>query len=116
MASHGQSRPLGDFELVVLLAAIRCWDEAYGTAILREIEARTGRVVSGGALYVTLDRLEAKGYIRSTLKEPSATRGARPRRYITVTSKGLRAVRESRAALLNLMRGLDGVLGPVSSQ
>lgn len=109
-------KPLGDFELVVLLAAIRLWDGAYGIAMLREIEERTGRAVTGGALYVTLDRLEAKGYLRSRLEQPSAERGARPRRYVTVTNKGLRAVRESRAALLNLMDGLDGVLGPVAGR
>jgi DNA-binding PadR family transcriptional regulator len=84
MSSSARAKPLGDFELVVLLAAIRLADDAYGVAILREIQSRTGRVVTGGALYVTLDRLEAKGYIRSTLKEASATRGARPRRYISL--------------------------------
>lgn len=98
---------LGDFELTVLLATLRLADGAYGGAILREIEERTGRAVPGGALYVTLDRMETKGLLRSRLADPSPGRGGRPRRYVTVTDSGFEAVRESRAALLSLMGGLD---------
>ncbi len=98
---------LGDFELTVLLAVLRLGDEAYGAAILREIEQRTGRLVPGGALYITLDRIESKGFIKSKLGDAGTNRGGRPRRYITVTNKGFEAVRESRAALLNMMSGLD---------
>ncbi len=100
---------LGDFELTVLLAVLRLGDEAYGAAILEEIEEQTGRSVAGGALYITLDRMEAKGLIKSKLGDAGANRGGRPRRYVTVTSKGFAAVRESRAALLNMMSGLDAV-------
>jgi hypothetical protein len=58
---------LGDFELIVLLATLRLGKEAYGAAILREIDLRTGRTVPGGALYITLDR--------------GATCGLRPRAW-----------------------------------
>jgi PadR family transcriptional regulator PadR len=112
MTRHAEpAKPLGDFELIVLLASIRLWDDAYGAEILREIEAHTGRTITSGALYITLDRLEAKGYIKSALRNPAGDRAGRPRRYITVTSKGVAAVRESRTALLSLMDGLDTVLG-----
>ncbi len=100
---------LGDFELTVLLAVLRLGEEAYGAAILREIEQRTGRSVPGGALYITLDRMESKSFIKSKLGDAGINRGGRPRRYVTVTSKGFQAVRESRAALLNMMSGLDAV-------
>jgi DNA-binding PadR family transcriptional regulator len=106
----GTRRPktfLGDFELTVLLAVLRLDQEAYGAAILREIEQQTGRSVPGGALYITLDRMEAKGLIRSRLGDAGANRGGRPRRYVTVTNRGFAAVRASRAALLNMMDGLD---------
>jgi PadR family transcriptional regulator len=98
---------LGDFELMVLLAILRLEGGAYGAAILREIEDRTGRGVTGGALYVTLDRMEAKGLVRSRLGDPSPDRGGRPRRYVTVTSRGFEAVRASRAAILSLLKGLE---------
>jgi DNA-binding PadR family transcriptional regulator len=102
---------LGDFELVVLLAILRLGKEAYGAAILREIDLRTGRSVPGGALYVTLDRLEAKGYVRSRLGDSSPDRGGRPRRFVSVTAKGFEAVSESREALLSLMGGLETLFG-----
>ena len=72
-----------------------------------EIAWRTGRKASRGALYVTLDRLEGKGLIRSRLADASAARGGRPRRYVEVTSAGVRALRESRAVLLSLWQGLE---------
>ena len=98
---------LGDFEFTVLFAVLRLADEAYGAAILREIERRTERAVPGGALYVTLDRLESKGFLKTKRGDAGTNRGGRPRRYVTVTSKGFEAVRESRAALLSMMKGLD---------
>ena len=111
LVTTNRPKTLGDFELTVLLAVLRLGDAAYGGAILTEIELRTGRPVSGGALYVTLDRMESKGLIRSKLGDVGPNRGGRPRRYVTVTSKGFNAVRESRAALLNMMSGLDAMFG-----
>ncbi len=109
MAKRKQKAFLGDFELTVLLAVLRLGDEAYGAEILREIEHRTGRSVPGGALYITLDRMESKGFIESNLGDPGANRGGRPRRYVTVTARGFAAVRESREALLSMMGGLDAM-------
>jgi DNA-binding PadR family transcriptional regulator len=105
------SRPaLGQFEHVVLLAILRLGDAAYAPAILDEIEARTGRPPSPGSMYVTLDRLEEKGLLRSRLVDADGERAGRPRRYVSVTAYGLREVRASRTALLSLWRGLEGVL------
>ncbi len=109
MSKKKEKTFLGDFELTVLLAILRLGDGAYGAEILREIDHRTGRSVPGGALYITLDRMESKGLIKSKLGDPSANRGGRPRRYVSVTAKGFAAVRESREALLSMMGGLDAM-------
>ena len=101
---------LGEFEHLVLLAVLRLGDEAYAPAILEEIEQRTGRPPSPGSMYVTLDRLEEKGLLRSRLADATDDRGGRPRRYVTVTAFGVRQLRASRTALLELWRGLEGVL------
>jgi DNA-binding PadR family transcriptional regulator len=61
-------------------------------------------------MYVTLDRLEEKGMLRSRLADSTDERGGRPRRYVKVTPLGVRQLRESRTALLELWNGLEGVL------
>src|SRR5499426_2912409 len=101
---------LGEFEHLVLLAILRLGDQAYAPAILEELEARTGRPPSPGSMYVTLDRLEEKGLLRSRLADARDDRGGRPRRYVTVTAYGVRELRSSRTALLQLWKGLEGVL------
>lgn len=101
---------LGQFEQLVLLAVLRLGDSAYAPAILEELEQRTGRPPSAGSMYVTLDRLEAKGLLRSRLADATDERGGRPRRYVTVSALGLRELRTSRKALLNLWNGLEGLL------
>ena len=105
------TRPnLGEFEHLVLLAILRLGDQAYAPAILEELETRTGRPPSPGSMYVTLDRLEEKGLLRSRLADSTDDRGGRPRRYVTVTPLGVRQLRASRTALLELWNGLEGVL------
>jgi PadR family transcriptional regulator PadR len=98
--------PIAEFEQFVLLAILQVGEDAYGPSIREEIAQRTGRMPSRGALYVTLDRLEAKGYLASRAGESTAVRGGRARRLVRVTALGRRALRESRRALLNLWRGL----------
>jgi PadR family transcriptional regulator PadR len=98
--------PLGDFELLVLLAILRADGDAYGSSIMKELQDRSARSVSRGALYVTLDRLEAKGYVASRTGDPAPARGGRPRRYYTVRSTGLALVRQSLDALKRMTEGL----------
>ena len=98
---------LGEFEQVVLLAILRLQDGAYAIPVRTEIESRTGRQVSRGALYTALERLEQKGCLRSRMSEPLAERGGRSRRYFTVTAAGLAALRATRTALLRLWSGLE---------
>jgi PadR family transcriptional regulator PadR len=98
---------LGEFEHLVLLAVLRLGDDAYGVPIRREIEKRTGRALTVGALYRTLDRLEAKGYVTSWFGDPTPERGGRSRRYFKVRPVGLRTLRASRDALAAMWEGLE---------
>ncbi len=98
---------LGEWEQIVLLATLRLDKNAYGVPIRREIENRTKRPVSIGALYSTLDRLETKGYIRSWVGDPTPERGGRSKRYFRVRPLGMSALARSREALLTMWEGLD---------
>lgn len=98
---------LGEFEQIVMLALLRLGKNAYGVPIRREIEDRTSRDVSVGALYSTLDRLEAKGYVASWFAEPTAERGGRSKRFFRVEPLGLKAVKRSQKALAVMLEGLD---------
>jgi len=102
---------LGEFELLVMLAVLHGGDEAYGVTILQAIEERTRRRVSRGALYLTLERLVAKGYLRARMADASRPRGYRPRKYYRVQRAGLAAVREARATVQQMWSGLESVLG-----
>src|SRR5204863_8312313 len=101
---------LGELEQIVLLAVLRLGDAAYAVPILEQIEQQTGRRVARGALYTALDRLEAKGCLRSRLGEPLAERGGRARRYLTVTPAAVRALKQSRLALMRLWHGIEQIL------
>lgn len=105
------SSPLGEFEQVVLLAALRVKGEVYGVPIVEEIERRTGRSASPAAVYVTLRRLEEKGLVTSWLSEPVAERGGKPRRCVEVTAEGVQLLRESRRMIESLWSGLDALFG-----
>jgi DNA-binding PadR family transcriptional regulator len=100
---------LGELEQIVLLAVLRVGDEAYAVPILDQIEQQTGRTVARGALYTALDRLEAKGCLRSRLGDPLPERGGRPRRFFTVTPAAIRALKHSRQALLRLWDGIESL-------
>jgi DNA-binding PadR family transcriptional regulator len=88
---------------------LRLGEEAYGVPVRLEIERRTGRGLTVGALYRTLDRLEAKGYVTSWFGDPTAARGGRSKRYFRVRPVGLRTLRASRDALSAMWEGLEPV-------
>ena len=90
---------LGEFEHVLLLALIRLGDEAYGTNIRILLKDTIERDVSIGALYATLERLEGKGLIGSSIGDSTPERGGRAKRYFEVKAKGKSALRRSRGAL-----------------
>jgi PadR family transcriptional regulator, regulatory protein PadR len=103
---------LGEFEQLVLLGVLQCGGDAYGVPIWKELETRTGRGVSVGAVYKTLERLEGKGYVASELGAPTAERGGRSKRHYRVTAVGLRLLRRSLGALTRMTDGLKEVLEP----
>ena len=96
---------LGEFEYLMLTAASRLGDDAYGAAIRQEIEAATGTPCSIGALYTTLDRLEHKGFIKTWMGDPTPERGGRPKRMVRVTPKGARAAASFYEAVMRVSRG-----------
>jgi DNA-binding PadR family transcriptional regulator len=102
---------LGGFELLVLLALIRLRDDAYGVPISEAIEESSGREVSLGSVYITLDRLERKGLVSSRLGESTAERGGRAKTYFRITAKGLREVRQMQRTLVALWRGVPQLKG-----
>lgn len=97
---------LGEFEQLVLLALVRLGPEAYGATIRREIEARTGRDLAISAVYVTLDRLEVKGLVRSHIGDPTPKRGGRRRKHVVILPAGLRAITHACRAFGQMVDGL----------
>jgi PadR family transcriptional regulator PadR len=96
--------PLGSFEEQVMLAVVRVRSEAYGMRVRRELEGQTGREVTIGAVYATLDRLEAKGLVTSARRGGAA---GESRRLFDVTPAGARALVETRAMRDRLWAGID---------
>jgi len=101
---------LGEFEQRVLLAILRCDLKAQPIEIRREVLRASGHEPSRGAFYTTLDRLEAKGLVRWTTGQGGDGRDGLAQRTFTVTDEGVRALRASRKALLELWTGLDEIL------
>jgi len=97
---------LGEFEQVVLLAVQRLEGDGYGMSIRREIEARTRRAVSIGAIYATLERLQKKSYLKSWEGDSTPVRGGRSRRHFELTSEGGEALLQSRGMLDSMWDGV----------
>jgi PadR family transcriptional regulator PadR len=97
--------PVGSFEEQVMLAVVRTDPEAYGMNVRRELEKVTGRDVTIGSVYITLDRLEAKGLVTST--RTSASTDAGSRRVFSVTAVGARALAETRDVRERLWAGVE---------
>jgi PadR family transcriptional regulator, regulatory protein PadR len=97
---------LGEFEHAVLAAIAHLDDDAYGVTIRQEIEKRTRRDIAIGALYTALDRLEQKGYVSSTMSDPTPRRGGRAKRHFKLTSSGSGALKQSREFLERMWAGL----------
>ena len=103
--AHGDY--LGSLEQLVLLALLRLGADAYGMTVRREIAARTGRDLSVGAIYATLERLESNGYVSSFTGEPTPERGGRAKRYFRIRPEGRRALQTSQTAIRNMSKGLS---------
>jgi PadR family transcriptional regulator PadR len=95
---------LGEFEYMLITAASSLGDTAYGATIRREIEDATRKSCAIGAIYTTIDRLEAKGLIRTWMGEATSERGGRAKRIVRVTPAGLKAAKEFYSAVTRISR------------
>jgi DNA-binding PadR family transcriptional regulator len=110
MEPRQRSTPLGEFELLVLLATMSLGDLAYPVSIARDIEARTGRRASRGAVLITLERLEDKELVGSRYGDPTPERGGRPKRFFKAKPRGVQAVRDALDRIKTMSAGLEAVL------
>ena len=97
---------LGEFEQMVLLAVARLDDDAYGIAILEELQHRTGTESAVASIYAALDRMERRGFVTSRLGAPTPERGGRAKRFFRLEPAGAVALHRSRSALDSLWDGL----------
>lgn len=105
MSSHH----LGEFEEIVMLAVGILYKEAYGVAIIDEIEQRLNRKVSIGALQTVLRRLESKGYLTSEFGEATNVRGGKRKRYFSLTTLGSRVLRETQEQRIEMFNAIPRV-------
>ena len=111
MQSMSETPYLGELEHLLLLAILQCGDDAYTVPIREVLAERSRRRITRGALYTSLDRLEAKGLVVVAARRTARRHGGRSRRYFAVTATGVEALRAARLAVANLSQGLDAVLG-----
>lgn len=107
---------LGDFEQLVMLAVMRLGAGVYGMTVRREIEANSGRHVSLGAIYATLDRLEDKELVSSTLAGTTPERRGRAKRFFKVEARGVRALQDALAALDRMRKGIKELDHPIGAE
>jgi DNA-binding PadR family transcriptional regulator len=104
------SPPLHEFELVVLLAVLGLGDDAYPVSVRDAIEERTERNVSRAAVFITLERLERKGFVLSRYGDPTPVRGGRAKRFFRATPRGIVAAKDALRLMQSMTAGLDEVL------
>ena len=105
MANVSDRPLLGEVEFLVLLAVLRLEDEAYAVPIRTLIEDDAAVTLSRGTIYVTLERLERKGYVYSWFSDPVAVRGGKARRLFRLKSPGLAALKGAQKAVDRLAQG-----------
>jgi PadR family transcriptional regulator PadR len=102
---------LGEFEYMLLTAAAALGDNAYGATVRQEIEKATGKNCAIGAIYTTIDRLEAKGLVRTWMGEATSRRGGRAKRMVEVTPAGVKAAKEFYSAVMRVSRAASWAPG-----
>jgi DNA-binding PadR family transcriptional regulator len=99
-------RSLGEFEQLILFALLELEEDAYGASIGREIESRTGRQVSAGAVYTALERLAARGLVSGEVGGPTPERGGRRRKYYRIEPEGAAELRRAVDIFRTMSKGL----------
>jgi len=97
---------LGEFEQLLLFALLRLGEDAYGVTIRQEIARRTGRDIAAGAIYTALERLEARGYVRSWMGDPTPERGGKRKKHYQMLAEGAKALSRSYENLQRMARGV----------
>jgi PadR family transcriptional regulator, regulatory protein PadR len=83
---------LGEFEELVLLMVAALHDEAYGVAILENLESKLARKLNVSAVHVALKRMEDKGFVKSRFGGVTADRGGRRKKFYVITALGKRVL------------------------
>jgi PadR family transcriptional regulator, regulatory protein PadR len=102
MSSFSDKGLLGELEQLILLAVLQVGSDAHGRPVRETIEARTGIGLARGTVYVTLDRLERKGYLTSMFGDPTPERGGKAKRLFALTASGRRALAGAERAIARM--------------
>lgn len=111
----GRGQHIGELEELVLLTVLRLGSNAHGSGIRGELKEQAGRAVSVSTIYVTLMRLEEKGYARSWKGEATATRGGKARRHYELTPEGVDALRATKSVRDRMWAGVDVEVEPADA-
>ncbi|MGB6866949.1 MAG: PadR family transcriptional regulator [Candidatus Aminicenantaceae bacterium] len=95
---------------ILMLAILRLKDNAYGVSIIKEIEKRTGKKLTFGSLWVSMDILHKRGFVKKRMADPTPQRGGRRKIYYSLTSKGISALEEAREFQESLWEGVPARL------
>jgi len=110
------AKRIGEFEQLLLLALLRLGDKAHGMTLRREIQVRTGRTVSAGAVYTAMERLEARGLVSSEIGEPTPRRGGKARKFYEIEERGAQAVASSYQVLSAMAEDLGPILSRIAAE
>ena len=105
---------IGEFQYLILTAAARLGEEAYGAAVREAIQQATQQRCSVGALYTTLNRLETKGLIKTWMGNPTPERGGRSKRLLRITAKGVQAASEFYGTIQRVSSGAPWQVNRIS--
>jgi PadR family transcriptional regulator PadR len=103
--------PLGQFEFLVLTAVLELRDNAYGLAVTDRVAELAGRKVSAGAVYLTLDRMEDKGFVKSWYANATPERGGNHRRYFQLLALGERVLSEATETAKRVIQAVEAAGG-----
>ncbi len=106
---------LGEFEQLLLFALVRLGGDSHGVMIRQEIERRTGRSVSAGAIYTAMDRLESRGFVSSRMGDPTPERGGRRKKLYDIEPRGAQALADSYGALQEMAKGLGAKIADLAA-
>ena len=100
---------IGELEELVLLTVGSLYDEAYGVAVMDELQEKTGREMNISAIHAVLRRLEEKGLLKSRMGGSTNERGGRRKRLFTLTKAGKLALDEINSIRSSLYKSIPDI-------